>query len=1174
MTTRRTIAARRHGSPIQGSVSPGVVTMVRQPPPSGSTRRGALLLLVLTSLTFFMMIGTLMLITATRSRTSARAFSDAANSAATGSLQSRAMLDEALLLLLRGRKDETNVPEKMKGQSILEDMYGTDVVTGQASAPVRLTESRGLALFTNYAPILTTTLTNLSPAPTHCCDLNGRVLTFKPTPGDGDVASYRIVRTTKSGNVLTAYLANMPQNRSAVLPRQTSNVVINGREFCPSQPTANNEGYDSFDKDPWLARLQLQASKVTAVPQASYAPVANAPAQCDNDNDGVPDGVWISGTTGFFPDRPSPLGGVLKHELSFHVVDLDSRINLNAHGSLTPVITGSADWPATFNTPSGSVVTMSGIPPGLGFGPADISASRIVATGAGGTIPGFPGRWSNVCQSGSGVQQQVASSSQRRPTPQLGQSGSPVDGRYGADAGGKRVPGRAGSVVDPLLQCSLSGSLTVGGVTRLIGNSPTDLNVRMKMFNGPSTAGVPTIYFYTPDRTANDFLESPYMLRLDVDGPRGQEIRRPTAKANAPTADNPFTLAELERVLRQFDGDAGTLPPRLAATLDDFAERSRVTVTTDSWDTPAMAGAAMTKIRDSMRQFAEPAVTIDSLARGNKAANVYDTLSPDVSAGLRFDINRPLDHPAVSTSLIPSIKERYCRHVYSLLVALGQPANQQTAQWAANVCDFRDPDSTMTRFRYDTNITDGWDVDDNVDVLGAERPEVVITETVAYPGFLAVVLYHPWDAKVVDKFTPGDSTKFVQVEKVDPPLTDNPGSTVSNNVLDLGAKVSNDSVWRLRVVGGATVNLSSLTAGGAASKLKLDDKSTNQYVCIQTTSGGSNVGNTVPASTLVPGAVGAGEVVLERLADPTKKWDNTKAGNAANYNPYVVVDRATIQVGADATKYVKQRRKSATFWKQDWEGAGTTPADTYKSPAPWFHWPNRPFVSAAELALVPTGDASGMLAVGAAASPAANPASLVLDACHVPSRFDSTGVRVGGDSLLSTTAQYESVCTTVMPRWREPGRVNVNTIPANTGNTPAELDNAVWQAVVGAGAGGTIASSPFATGNANDAADSFTKMLSLKAGGGALYADTPGAPRDLDPFFQNATAIRLANVGTIRSNVFAVWITLRITDTSASAPSPTYRRLFAIVDRSVPVGFNKGEDLNVRDTIRVLRFLD
>jgi hypothetical protein len=32
--------------------------------------------------------------------------------------------------------------------------------------------------------------------------------------------------------------------------------------------------------------------------------------------------------------------------------------------------------------------------------------------------------------------------------------------------------------------------------------------------------------------------------------------------------------------------------------------------------------------------------------------------------------------------------------------------------------------------------------------------------------------------------------------------------------------------------------------------------------------------------------------------------------------------------------------------------------------------------------------------------------------------------------------------------------------------------------------------------------------------------------------------------------------------------------MFAIVDRSIPVGFSKGETLNARDTIRLQRFLD
>jgi hypothetical protein len=79
---------------------------------------------------------------------------------------------------------------------------------------------------------------------------------------------------------------------------------------------------------------------------------------------------------------------------------------------------------------------------------------------------------------------------------------------------------------------------------------------------------------------------------------------------------------------------------------------------------------------------------------------------------------------------------------------------------------------------------------------------------------------------------------------------------------------------------------------------------------------------------------------------------------------------------------------------------------------------------------------------------------------------------------------------------------------------------------------------------------------------------------DFNPALTYATAVRLANVATIRSNVFAVWITLKVTDRATSFAAPSYHRLFAIVDRSVPVGFNAGETLNARDTIRLQRFLE
>ena len=1116
-------------------------------PPS---RRGALLLLVLTSLSLFMMIGAAMLVIATRSRTAARAFSDATSSTANGSIQASAMLDEALMVLLRGSKSA--LPAVMT-ESILEDKYGTDVVTGTATAPTRLS----VGTLSNFTPILSTTLQGLSPTPAHPCDLNGRILTFKPAPNDGDVASYRILRTIANGGGYTVYLANTPTARTPLLPKQSAAVVINGRELTPSISSTAVEAYDSFDKDPWLAQIPLSNSRpITSGsirPSYSYSPtpIASGSAPCDNDNDGFVDGVWISGTTGFLPERPSSLGGTLKYKASYLVLDLDSRLNLNAHGSLVPVTTSSADWPADV---AGTAV--SSVPLGLGYGPADVDASRIVASGSAvAGAPGFPGRWSSIVVAGTSAS--ANGSSQRRPTPVVG---LPIDGRYGADAGGKYVPGKPDSTVPPMQQWTLGGG------------SPTDLHVRMKTFVASTASGVPSLVFYTPDRNANDFLQSPYELRLDGDGPRGTQVRQPSAKLNTPPSDSPFAATELERILRPFDSDAGTLPPRLAVLLDDSAERSRMTVTTDSWDTPVITGTAMTKVRDYLRQFPAPSAPSATIATGAASA-VYDTMSPDVSAGVRFDINRPLQYANLPPAMLPKIKEKYCQHLYTLLVALGQPANQATAQWAANVCDFRDADSTMTRFRFDTTPTDGWTAGTS-SVFGAERPEVVITETLAWSGYLSVVLYHPWAAWMVDKATATNMTGGTPVEQVDSNLA----ATDNANALDLSRKnAAGESIWRLRVAGGSQVAIGDVAAGLGAADIAKCKLLPNGYLCIQTSAA---AGTTLPALTVsafIPGAPGPGTVVLERLADPTKPKNDVQTSD--DYNPYVAVDEATITVAADQITAQKRQRNPLTnprpFWTQAWIDAAGAPA-AYPNKAPWFHWPNRPFVSIAELTLVPTGDASGMLAVGATAPPVNNPTSLILDAVHVPSRFGGTSMRIGDDSLLLATATAERVCSTLLPKWREPGRVNVNTIVANPGNATSQVDDAVWKALVGDGVGNVNGgTNPFATGTPADAANSVTKLLSMSSAPvGLIFTDSPAAPRNDDPFFTYATANRMANCGTIRSHVFAVWITLEITDDTASAPTKTFKRLFAIVDRSIPVGFSKGEDLNVRDTIRLVRYLE
>lgn len=1134
-------------------------------------RRGALLLLVLTALTFFMMIGTLMLVIATRTRTTSRAFADATTATTATSLMSQTMLDDALMLVLRGRRalEEAALPEPLRGQSLLEDKYGTDVVEGIATAPARLPAGP----LANSAAILMTTVRDLVPPPEHPCDLNGRLITFKQGTGVAGDVTYRIVRTTGASQPLTLYLASVPNARTVALPTGDSEVVINGREFFQTAPTDNNEAHDAYGpSDPWLAGTPLRQSRPITdgaiftsyggrSDLSSLGQDADGDDQadgCDNDNDGVADSWWIKGIV---PDRPSPEGGVFKHEFAFLIRDLDGRMNLNAAGSLTPVVTSSNDWPATFLT-----ANMAAVPIGMGYGPADVAAGRVVATGtAPQGAPGFPGRWPQICQTGTTPTpvQAVPSPTQRRPTPSIG---APVEGRYGpAGPNGRWTPGRSGGTLDTLSLCSI------------VGGSPSDLHARYKVFLGPAPSGVPPLLFFTPDGTMPDLIDSPYQARLDADGPRilrtrqGMQKSGTTASAVAPNhaTDSPFGVAELERVLRQFDPDASTLPPRLASLLADITERSRMTVTTDSWDTPAMTGEAMKRILNHMRAFPAPTAS-------GTAAAVYASVSPDVSAGLRFDLNRPLDHPtafngipaAQAATARRKLKERYCRHLFSLLDALGMPRDKDTAQWVANVCDFRDPDSTMTRFRFDPG---------QPPVFGAERPEIVITETVAWhdgaTGGLTVVLYHPWDARVVDNRTATDPSRFAPTELIDPSLA----APSEPNSLDLTRRQGDNPIWRLRVDGGPTVDFSTLSTGSEAARLRLKP---NSYVCVQS-SGGNTTLPTITMPSFEPKGPGRGTVVLERLADPTRNLNDDEKSD--DFNPYIAVDEADLLVAEDADSAVKRQRDGATFWRQSWANASGPPAP-YPAEAPWYHWPNRPFVGIAELALVPSGDANTMLQTrGPATSPALDKTDaarrLILDAVHVPSRFAGSSRPIGSNQLLTDVIRLEEVCTTSLPQWREPGKVNVNTVALNTGHAEPQFDNSVWLALVGPAAAATNGISPFLQGG-DQAADSLRKMLTLSEklledpSGPPLVVEEPPAPRDKNPAFRLATAIRLGNVGTIRSNVFAIWITLKITDTSASAPSPTYKRMFAIVDRSIPVGFNKGENLNVRDVIRLQRFID
>jgi hypothetical protein len=379
---------------------------------------------------------------------------------------------------------------------------------------------------------------------------------------------------------------------------------------------------------------------------------------------------------------------------------------------------------------------------------------------------------------------------------------------------------------------------------------------------------------------------------------------------------------------------------------------------------------------------------------------------------------------------------------------------------------------------------------------------------------------------------------------------------------------------------------------------------------------------------------------LERLADPAGTvsqavWDADQSpaatGTGTFTQRYLVVDSSTVTVWntgttghhpLPASHTLRGARRAIDhpqqgFWRPVTEASGTITIPPPPNPAnhslpnlvtgasatnvAWLPWPNRPFISAAELLLVPQGSAIEILQNYRRLTPAESgtiglgqgvpvPLALLLDAVHVPTRFagihaSGTG-NLGGANPLDVGLNLGVFTANQVSAFREPGRVNLNTV---TGSD-------VWNTVVGGPLDAAVVSGTtarlgmFATGASlatlNPAGSLFDILRAVNPAGGTVVSDTSTlvsgsrAPMptgvlawDVNPMHALYTATRLANTTTPRSNLFAIWITLR-EKIDNDPDSVRYRRGFYIVDRSIPVGFSEGQDLNVWDAVRLRRIIE
>ncbi len=391
------------------------------------------------------------------------------------------------------------------------------------------------------------------------------------------------------------------------------------------------------------------------------------------------------------------------------------------------------------------------------------------------------------------------------------------------------------------------------------------------------------------------------------------------------------------------------------------------------------------------------------------------------------------------------------------------------------------------------------------------------------------------------------------------------------------------------------------------------------------THGGTQVN--VPDLAQAAALGGGGTVFLERLSDPSVALESgtplpsglTESGNPPlgdeiwKSDPavigatdqttvpvrYIEVDRCdfkVVQPTSDPTDLETTHRENANdaqaFWRTP-SGAKDRNEDitanaTLVVPGPisgtakaaWFVWPSRPFVSAAELLLVPQGDSLGILenytkpdpgdwaTLGIPLSGMAKANEMLFDAVHVPTRFCGNHQTVTGDVSAATDISPMTHPVNQFSSFREPGRVNLNTITSEE----------VWNAVVAGPLDNPIEAATSANlgvgATPHQAVETMLQSLALKNAGTTVKPDTASVlPVQSNPLHAIYTATRLANTVTTRSNVFAIWITLR-EQVSNDPDSVRYHRGFYIVDRSIPVGFEEGKDHNVWDCVRLRRVIE
>lgn len=344
-------------------------------------------------------------------------------------------------------------------------------------------------------------------------------------------------------------------------------------------------------------------------------------------------------------------------------------------------------------------------------------------------------------------------------------------------------------------------------------------------------------------------------------------------------------------------------------------------------------------------------------------------------------------------------------------------------------------------------------------------------------------------------------------------------------------------------------------------------------------------------------------VHLQRLADPTRGWDN-------NYNPYITVDSMIVDLtvmnaritneqekdqnknlvmfGSNPTNIFSQQRGQSCVWEQnsrtDAAVSNTAPKFGQVSTGnrPWLGWINTTPVSPFQLMNVTnrcsselmyhfkgSGSGEGLANTYGYLPDYSGNLRKIIGFFRVPTpQIVSPMVLNPYYKSSGTGSVTQDLPAAYYTMYREPGKINLNT-----------ANNLVLKSLLDTSGAVTKSQTIFRSiiQSPENSILNSSKFQITAAGSTGETANVSDISNRLDYY-------QYANLTTPRSNVFAVWLTMGFFEVdgsdavtnaelgSDSGDSKRYRA-FYLIDRTIPVGFERGKNHNADKVIILKRML-